>query len=83
MDNVDAMNTVDTRGTEDADIRALVTMAQAYFDAAHEMDADQFASLFHPSSSVSAATRGGEGISVSVTPIDHERPRCVIGNRPV
>jgi hypothetical protein len=51
------------------DIRALVTLAQAYFDAAYEMDADGFASLFHPASSVSSVTRVGEDISVSVTPI--------------
>jgi hypothetical protein len=51
------------------DIRALVSMAQAYFDAAHDMDADRFASIFHPSSSVSSVTRIGEDINVSVTPI--------------
>jgi hypothetical protein len=53
----------------DTDIRALVTMAQAYFDAAYEMDADRFASIFHPSSSVSSVTRVGDDINVSVTPI--------------
>jgi hypothetical protein len=53
----------------DTDIRALLTMAQAYFDAAYEMDADRFASIFHPSSSVSSATRVGDDINVSVTPI--------------
>ena len=52
----------------DTDIRALATIAQAYFDAAYEMDADKFASLFHPSSSVSAVTRVGDDINVSVTP---------------
>jgi hypothetical protein len=41
----------------DTDMRALVMIAQAYFDAAHDMDADRFASLFHPSSSVSAVAR--------------------------
>src|SRR5262245_15090935 len=51
------------------DIRALVTLAQTYFDAAYEMDADAFASIFHPSSSVSSIARAGEDINVSVTPI--------------
>jgi hypothetical protein len=53
----------------DTDVRALVTLAQAYFDAAYEMDADKFESIFHPSSSVSSVTRIGEDITVSVTPI--------------
>lgn len=52
-----------------SDIRALFTMAQAYFDAAYEMDADGFASLFHPASSVSSVTRVGEDTSVSMAPI--------------
>ncbi|NVB76849.1 MAG: hypothetical protein HOV81_00505 [Kofleriaceae bacterium] len=47
------------------DIRALATLAQAYFDAAYEMHAETFASLFHPASSVTSV---GDG--VSVTPID-------------
>jgi hypothetical protein len=51
----------------DADIRALLAIAQAYFDAAYEMDADKFASIFHPSSSV---TKVGEDGSASVTPIE-------------
>jgi hypothetical protein len=50
----------------DADYRALLALAQAYFDAAHEMDADRFASLFHHSSAV---TKVGEDGNVSVTPI--------------
>ena len=29
----------------DTDIRALLAVAQTYFDAAHEMDADKFASV--------------------------------------
>jgi len=53
----------------DADMHALVIMAQAYFDAAYDMDADKFASLFHPSSSVSSVARVGDDITVSVTPI--------------
>jgi len=52
----------------DTDIRALAIIAQAYFDAAYEMDADKFASIFHPSSSVSSVTRVGDDINVSVTP---------------
>ena len=50
----------------DSDIRALLAIAQDYFDAACEMDADKFASLFHHSSSV---TKVGEDGNVSVTPV--------------
>ena len=50
----------------DADYRALLALAQAYFDAAYGMDADRFASLFHHSSAV---TKVGEDGNVSVTPI--------------
>jgi len=50
----------------DTDTRALHALAQTYFDAAHEMDADKFATVFHPSSSV---TRVGEDGNVSVTPL--------------
>jgi hypothetical protein len=53
----------------DTDMRALVMIAQAYFDAAYDMDADKFASLFHPSSSVSSVASVGDDITVSVTPI--------------
>jgi hypothetical protein len=53
----------------DTDMRALVIVAQDYFDAAYDMDADKFASLFHPSSSVSSVARVGDDITVSVTPI--------------
>ena len=51
----------------DTDIRDLLTMAQVYFDAAYEMDAEKFASVFHPSSSV---TKVGEVGDVSVTPLE-------------
>ncbi|AGC46323.1 hypothetical protein MYSTI_05035 [Myxococcus stipitatus DSM 14675] len=51
-------------------MQALVTLAQSYFDAAYEMDADRFALLFHPVSSVSSAVRAGEDLKVSVTPIE-------------
>lgn len=44
----------------------LIALAETYFDAAYEMDADKFASIFHESSSV---TRRGEGDSVAVVPI--------------
>jgi hypothetical protein len=50
----------------DADVRALRSLAQTYFDAAYEMDADKFASIFHPSSSV---TRVGDDGNVGVMPI--------------
>lgn len=51
----------------DTDIRALLAVVQTYFDAAYEMDADKFASIFHPSSSV---TKVGEDGELSVTPIE-------------
>lgn len=51
----------------DTDNRALLAIAQAYFDAAYEMDADKFASIFHHSSSV---TKVGEDGNVSVTPVE-------------
>ena len=50
----------------DTDVRALRSLAQTYFDAAYEMDADKFASIFHSSSSV---TKVGDNGDVSVTPI--------------
>ncbi len=50
----------------DNDILALLALAQAYLEAAYEMDPDKFASIFHQSSSV---TKVGEGGDVSVTPI--------------
>jgi hypothetical protein len=50
----------------DPDVAALRSIAQTYFDAAYEMDADKFASIFHPTSAV---TRLGEEGNVSVTPI--------------
>lgn len=51
----------------DTDIRGLLAVAQVYFDAAYEMDAEKFASIFHPSSSV---TKVGDDGNVSVTPIE-------------
>lgn len=48
------------------DMHALLAVAQTYLDAAYEMDADKFASIFHPSSSV---TKVGDDGDVSVTPI--------------
>ena len=51
----------------DTDVDALVAVAKTYFDAAYEMDADKFASIFHHSSSV---TKVGEAGNVSVTPIE-------------
>lgn len=50
----------------DTDVRALRALAQAYFDAAYEMDAEKFAALFHSSSSV---TKVGDDGNVAVTPI--------------
>jgi len=44
----------------------LRSLAQTYFDAAYEMDADKFAAIFHPASSV---TKVGDDGNVGVTPI--------------
>jgi hypothetical protein len=54
-------------GSTDNDIRALLLIARAYFDAAYEMDAGKFASIFHPSSSV---TKVGDDGNVSVTQLE-------------
>ena len=51
----------------DTDYRALLAIAQTYFDAAYEMDGDKFATIFHHSSSV---TKVGDDGNVSVTPIE-------------
>jgi hypothetical protein len=51
----------------ESDMHALLAVAQMYFDAAYEMDADKFASIFHRSSSV---TKVGDDGNVSVTPIE-------------
>jgi hypothetical protein len=51
----------------DTDIRALTAIAKIYFDAAYEMDAEKFASVFHRSCAV---TRVGEDGDVSVTPLE-------------
>jgi hypothetical protein len=51
----------------DTDIRDLLGLAQVYFDAAYEMDAERFAAIFHPSSSV---TKVGDDGQLSVTPIE-------------
>ncbi len=50
----------------DMDTSALRSLAQTYFDAAYEMDAEKFASVFHPSSSVTKVAEDG---NVGVTPI--------------
>jgi putative lumazine-binding protein len=50
----------------DTDVRALRTLAHTYFDAAYEMDAEKFASIFHPSSSVTKVADDGD---VGVTPV--------------
>ena len=50
----------------DTDVHALRSLAQTYFDAAYEMDAEKFASIFHPASSV---TKVGDDGNVGVTPI--------------
>jgi hypothetical protein len=58
------MTKLDSPSTENID--ALVALAQTYFDAAHEMDADKFATIFHEASSI---TKMGEGDTVVATPI--------------
>jgi hypothetical protein len=55
-----------TPDTSSKSIGGLAALAQTYFDAAYDMDADKFASLFHEASAV---TRRGENDSVVVTPI--------------
>ena len=50
----------------DTDIHALAAVAKTYFDAAYEMDAEKFASIFHHSCSV---TKVGDDGDVSVTPL--------------
>ena len=50
----------------DTDVLALRSLAQTYFDAAYEMDAERFASIFHPSSSVTKVAESGD---LGVTPI--------------
>jgi 4-oxalocrotonate tautomerase len=47
--------------------QALRALAQAYFDAAYDMDAEGFKDIFHPLSSV---TRIGDDGEVSVAPIE-------------
>jgi len=55
-----------TLNIQSKDIGGLAGLAQTYFDAAYDMDADKFATLFHEASTV---TRLGENDSVVVTPI--------------
>ena len=50
----------------DSDVSALRLIAQTYFDAAYEMDADKFASLLDPASSVTTIDEDG---NVSATPV--------------
>jgi len=63
----DILTTIRNWSAMDTDVRALLNVAQTYFDAAYEMDADKFASIFHPSSAV---TKVGDDGQVSVTPIE-------------
>ena len=51
---------------QDTDVSALRSLAQTYFDAAYEMDAEKFASIFHPESSVTKVAEDG---NLGVTPI--------------
>jgi|SRR5687767_9843719 hypothetical protein len=51
----------------ETDVRDLLDIAQVYFDAAYEMDADKFASIFHPSGAV---TKVGDDGKVSVMPME-------------
>ena len=51
----------------DTDRDALTAIAKVYFDAAYAMDADKFASVLHPSCSL---TKVGEDGNVSVTPLE-------------
>jgi Putative lumazine-binding len=49
------------------DYGALLVIAQTYFDAAYEMDAEKFATIFYAASSV---TKVGDDGNVSVAPIE-------------
>lgn len=51
---------------EDAE-HTLRALAQVYFDAAYDMDAERFQTIFHP---LSAVTRIGDDGEVGVMPID-------------
>ncbi|ALN61912.1 hypothetical protein GLA29479_1028 [Lysobacter antibioticus] len=51
---------------EDAE-NTLRALAQVYFDAAYDMDAEQFRTIFHP---LSAVTRIGDDGEVNVMPIE-------------
>ncbi len=51
---------------QDIDESALRSLAQTYLDAAYDMDAEKFASVFHPSSAV---TKVGDDGNLGVTPI--------------
>ncbi|TKR33292.1 nuclear transport factor 2 family protein [Luteimonas gilva] len=48
------------------DMHDLRTLAQTYFDAAYEMDADKFASIFHPASSVTKIGEDGDAASIPI-----------------
>lgn len=48
------------------DVQGLVSLAQEYFEAAYEMDADRFAAIFDPSASV---TRRNDQGSISVVDV--------------
>jgi hypothetical protein len=50
----------------DTDVPALRSLAQTYFAAAYDMDAEKFASIFHPTSSVTKVAEDG---NLGVTPI--------------
>lgn len=50
----------------DSEVQALKALAQTYFDAGYNMDADAFASIFDP---LSAVTRIGDDGGVIVIPI--------------
>jgi hypothetical protein len=52
--------------TSSKGLGGLADLAQTYFDAAYDMDADKFASIFHEAGAV---TRLGENDAVVVTPI--------------
>ena len=56
----------------DTDYRALAALAKTYCDAAYEMDADKFASIFHPSCSVTKAGEDGN-VHINYRPV-HMQP---------
>lgn len=48
------------------DMRDLRSLAQSYFDAAYDMDADRFSSIFHQASSVTRIGDDGDAAAIPI-----------------